>query len=253
MDYEKILSQIDLNSDDTLLVSSNMKPLALLFKKYGTKFIANDFIDILKLHLKDDGTLLFPSFNYGFSSGKAFDYKTTPPENMGTLSNTAFKRDDFIRTKHPVFSFFVWGKYANEFYSLNNKDAFSIDSPFGLMYNLKAKMLFIDIDYNRSFTYVHFVEQMEKAFYRYHKKFQNEYIDENGIKEMREYSIFVRDLEKNVKNNYNPLGQIFEDRGIAKRYQIETSNIVLLDLHAVYEVIKEQIKYHPENLVTYTK
>lgn len=253
MNYENILSDLDIQQGNTILVSSNIKPLALIFKKHAIRFNIDAFINQLQTSLTIEGTLLFPAFNYDFSSHKEYNYKLSIPQNMGSLSNQAFKRKDFIRTKHPVFSFMVWGRYAKKFYELKNIDAFSADSPFGELYNLKAKMVFIDVDYNKSFTYVHFVEQMENAFYRYHKKFQNYYIDENGKKEMREYSLFVRDLEKNVKNNYNPLGKILEELGIAKRYQIQNSNIIILDLFRAYDVIKDQIQYYPENLITYTQ
>lgn len=251
MPYISYLSKLDIKASDTILIASNIKQIALLCKKQGTRFDPHTFINQLQKLLTKEGTLLFPAFNYGFSSGKEFDYYTSAPENMGSLSNCAFTRDDFIRTQHPVFSFLVWGKQTQEFYNLNNKDAFSLDSPFGILYQLKAKMVFIDIDFNRSFTYVHFVEHMEHAFYRYHKKFQNYYTDKDGKKEMREYSLFVRDLDRNVKNNYNPLGPIFEAKGISKTFTADNSKTIILDLYKAYDIIKEQIKNHPQNLVTY--
>jgi len=244
--YE-FLDKLNLKKEDTLLVASNIIPLAFEFKKQGLDFNPDEFIDELQ---KRVSTLLFPAFNYQFCEGKTFDYKNTPPATiMGSLSLSAFKRKDFKRTKHPVFSFMVWGKYQDEFVNLNNIDAFGMDSPFGLLYKLKAKMLFINIEYNFSFTYVHFVEHQENANYRYHKAFSATYIDENGKESPKTYKLLVRDLEKGVVNNINPTGKILEEKNIAKKQILNNSEFVLVDLYKAYDVIAYQVKNNPLNLV----
>ena len=244
----KFLDDLDITKQDTLLVASNILFLAL----YVKGFKPNEFINELQ---KRVGTLLFPAFNYDFCSGKAFDYKNTPPSTViGSLSLSAFKREDFKRTKHPVFSFMVWGKNQDKFVSLENIDAFGIDSPFGLLYKLKAKMLLIDIDYNKSFTYIHFVEHQENAPYRYHKSFTAEYITNNS-KKTKTYKLFVRDIEKGVTNNINPTGKILEDKNVSKIYKFfdNKSTWRLIDLYKAYDIIAYQIKNNPLNLVTMDK
>ena len=173
---------------------------------------------------------------------------------MGTLSNTAFKRDDFKRTKHPIFSFMVWGKYQNELLKLNNISSFGIDSPFGFLYLNNAKMVFIDIDYNRSFTYLHFVEQQAGVDYRYNKVFESYYIDENGKKELKKYSMLVRDLEKGVVNNLNEVCKILEAKDISKVYNIlNKSTWKIVDLQKTFEIVKKEAIYNPTKLVKFEK
>ena len=240
------LDKLNLNKKDTLLVSSNIISLSMQIKSFD----ANVFIDNLKNRVN---TLLFPAFNYQFCEGKDFDYDNTPPSTlMGSLSLVAFKRKDFKRTKHPVFSFMVAGEHQKDFINLNNIDAFGKDSPFGLLYNLKAKMLFIDIDYNKSFTYVHFVEHQENASYRYHKKFSGNYI-KNNKKEYKTYKLFVRDLEKGVENNINPTGKILEENEVAVKYNIFNSDFILVDLYKAYDIIADQVNHNQLNLVRFTK
>ena len=251
--YKKFFEKIGLKSDDILLIASDITIFAFELLKEGIKFDANEFIDELKEYLKN-GTILFPAFNYGFCEGKVFDYKNTPPQNMGTLSNTAFKRDDFKRTKHPIFSFMVWGKYQNELLNLNNISSFGIDSPFGFLYLNNAKMVFIDIDYNRSFTYLHFVEQQAGVDYRYNKIFESYYIDENGKKELKKYSMLVRDLEKGVVNNLNEVCKILEEKEISKVYNILNKNTwKIVDLQKTFEIVKKEAIYNPTKLVKFEK
>ena len=251
MIYEKYFQQVGLKSNDILLVASNITTFGYELYKRKIKFNPNEFIDSLQDYLKN-GTILFPAFNYDFCRGEKFDYKNSPPQKMGALSNTAFKRDDFKRTKHPIFSFMIWGKYQKELIDLNNISSFGIDSPFGFLYLNNAKMLFIDVEYNHSFTYIHFVEQQAGVDYRYNKIFEAPYIDENGKKEIKKYSMLVRDLEKGVVNNSNPLGKILEKKGISKVNNIlGKSKWKIVDLNKSFDVIKKEAIYNPTNLVRF--
>ncbi len=250
--YEEYIKELDLKDDDTLLVGSNILTFGKELLKKGIKFDPNLFISELQSFLRN-GTLLFPAFDYDFCNKGVYNYNAPPPKLMGTLSKTAFKRDDFKRTLHPVFSFLVWGKHQDDFLKLQNVDAFSMDSPFGLLYKLKAKMLIIDVEYNHVFTYIHFVEFMEKAPYRYNKTFKGQYIKDNEVF-IKECRLYVRDEKQGVVNNSNELGNILEKKGIAKvYYPLGNSKWVLIDLYKVYSEIAYQIKNNPLSIVKFNK
>jgi len=252
--YKRYIKLLKLKKDDTLLVSSNILPFAYYSGlELGRAFNPTAFIDDLQSTIPE-GTLLFPVFNYGFCEGATFDYKNTPPQNMGTLSNAAFNRPDFSRTKHPVFSFMVWGKLKEEFLALNNSDAFGLDSPFALLYDMNAKNLLIDIPYNESFTFAHFVEEQERAPYRYTKSFTSDYIDEHGNKNRRTITLYVRRLEDGVENNINPTGKIMEGCNAVKIINpLLESTWKLIDLRQAYDIIAEQIHFNPDNIRTIKK
>ncbi len=251
--FEAIFQDIGLKSDDILLVGSNITKFAYELYLQNVRFDPNSFIDSLQNYL-EKGTLLFPAFNYDFCQGKAFDYKNSPPQNMGTLSNTAFTRGDFIRTKHPIFSFFVWGRYQKELVELDNIGSFGVDSPFGFLYLKRAKMVIIDVEYNHLFTYAHFVEQQAGVDYRYNKIFKAPYIDEHGNKETRKYSMLVRDLDRGVVNNLNQVGEILEQKGASQVYTpLGKSVWRVVDLYKAFDIIKHEAIYHPHNLVSFTK
>ena len=115
-------------------------------------------------------------------------------------------------------------------------------------------MLLIDVEYNHSFTYLHFVEQQAGVNYRYNKIFEAPYIDENDKKEIKKYSMLVRDLEKGVVNNSNPLGKILQERRISKVYNILGKSVWrVLDLNRSFDIIKNEAIYNPHNLVKFEK
>lgn len=239
--YAQLATRLEIRKGEILLVSSSLSRLILRSKKMEGGFDVNLFIDSFKSRLTEEGTLLFPTYHFGFCRGIMFDYKHTPSE-MGVLSNAALARRDFVRTRHPVYSFAVTGKYSRELLEMENRSAFGIDSPFHFLYEKKARMLIIGLDYQHSFTFVHYVEEKNKVPYRYLKDFEGLYVDETGRSNTRTYSLYVRDLERKVETCVNPMGEIFEKRGAATAHVLNGVVFRLVDLHAANALIEEDIR-----------
>jgi len=55
--------------------------------------------------------------------------------------------------------------------SFTNESSFGSDSPFAYLHREKGKMLMIGVDYQSSFTFVHYVEECRQVNYRYIKTF----------------------------------------------------------------------------------
>ena len=158
---------------------------------------------------------------------------------MGFITNIALSRADFIRTKHPIYSFAVSGKYSQDFFQLNNKGSFDSDSPFAMLERVNAKMLLVDVDYQNSFTFVHYVEECNSVSYRYNKNFEANYINPNGIKKSEIYSMFVRN--ENVQTNVNPIGEILENCDVSKYKIIDELETRLIDLNKSFKIISQDI------------
>lgn len=247
-----IASKLDIGRGDTLLVSSDLKGLLFRCLERGDSIDLNIFLESLMEVVGFEGTILLPTFNWDFCHGVTFDYHRTPGRT-GSLGKTALKRPDFVRTKHPIYSFAVWGKDAQKLYDMENRDSFGQDSPFAYLRDVKAKNLFIDVSYQDSFTFAHYVEEWEgKVPYRYGKNFTAGYIDEHGVEEERTYSMFVRDLDRNVQVTINPMEEQFREAEAVQEYRINEVNFRLLDLCKAYELMKRDILYNKSrNLCVY--
>ncbi len=195
--YKEIPSILGIERKDVVLLTSDITDLFLQCQEHGESFDANILINRFQEAIGKDGTLLIPTYNWGFCQGKTFDYKKTPSKT-GAISNAALRRKDFKRTKHPIYSFAVWGKDTDYLYSLNNIESFGPDSPFAYLETVNAKNVFIGASLRNSFTYIHYIEQKLGASYRYSKTFKSHYVDETGEDSVREYAMYVRDLERNV-------------------------------------------------------
>ena len=125
---------------------------------------------------------------------------------------------------------------------MNNTDSFGIDSPFNFLKEKNAKNFIIDVTLEHCFTFVHFVEEHSGVVkHRYVKDFQADYIDENGNKSRRTYSMFVRDLDLDVQTTIDPIEEDFVKSGCSKRFSINSSNILMVKLGDAYEVILNDI------------
>ncbi|MBD5522967.1 MAG: AAC(3) family N-acetyltransferase [Lachnospiraceae bacterium] len=247
-----IVDKLAINKGDTLLISSDLKGLLFQCLEHEDDTDLNIFLESLMETVGSEGTILLPTFNWDFCKGVTFDYHRTP-SRTGSLGKVALKRKDYVRTKHPLYSFAVWGKDAKRLYKMENKDSFGQDSPFAYLKEVRAKNLFIDVSYQDSFTFAHYAEEWEgNVPYRYIKEFTAGYIDEQGKEEIRTYSMFVRDLDKNVHVTINPMEEKFIEASAVRTYEINGVNFRLLSLDKAYELMKEDIlNNRSRNLCTY--
>jgi len=245
-DIREKLKEIGMSKGDVVYIASDITNLLYIAKnecdiliKDRDKFL-NNLVDMFKEVVGEEGTLMFPVFSWDYCRGKSFDYKTSPGE-VGALNNWILKnRQDFIRTKHPMYSFMVWGKYTHKLAAMNNQDAWSDAGPFKFLIDYHAKNLFFDIEAYKGITFVHYVEQQLKVPYRHPKYFFGDYTDKNGVTEKRCYSMYVRDWEVTmlgcITNKY------LIDNGLAAGTDCHGLMLTCCDLNKTYPVLVDDMK-----------
>lgn len=247
-DLRLVFYSLGLKKGDIVYVASNITLLLnTARKKYNVKTDAerniflNNLIDSLQKIVSEEGTILFPMYTWGFCRKKTFDRQVTKCE-VGILNNWVMdKRRDFIRTRHPIYSFMVWGKDAKYLESLENKDSWGKGSPFEYLHIKKAKMLMLDVHLKQCFTFMHYVEQCINVPFRYLKKFRSHYIDDGSDTE-RSYTMFVRDLDIDSEI-YEPDSMLI-DPGVMKEKYCEGVGIRLVELFDAYDVYKNDFIYN---------
>ena len=190
---------------DTLLLHSNIMRTLGLLRRNGYEPSVNTILESFIQSVGGQGTLVFPLFNFDFTSGVQFDIRTSK-SHMGALTEEARNHPNAVRTGHPIYSFCAIGKHANKFEGLDNVSGYGADSPFAMLRELDGKIAVLDIIENGSMTFHHHVEEMMLVNYRYMKYFEGDYIDRNGSKTKKSYSIYVRDLDSKVETNLEPIG-----------------------------------------------
>ncbi len=234
------VDEIPISDGDTILFSSDVIRLGYWFHKNHERLDLNVFLDLLVEKVGKKGTLMLPTYNWDFCGGKTFDYKHTLSKT-GAISQAALAHPSFKRTKHPIYSWAVAGKDRDFLCSLENTDSFDNKSPFHYLYEKKGKNVILDVSLQNCFTFVHYVEENVGVPYRYKKNFTADYIDENGKKTRRTYSMFVRDYDLDAEVKLDPLqNYLIENRTISIA-NAGLSQILSVPLDAAFVAIKDDI------------
>jgi aminoglycoside 3-N-acetyltransferase len=107
--------------------------------------------------------------------------------------------------------------------------------------------MIIDLRYNNSWTFAHFIEQNEGCDHRYLKGFSGVVVD--GDKTYGDtYYMLVRDLEKGIITNVEPMGEILEKEGIVKVKKIGESLVKLMKCGEAYRRTALEMKKNPRIL-----
>jgi len=251
--YTQIVDELPIQKGDIVYVVSDILELAKVCRDNGEAFDSESFIHSLQSAVGEDGTLLFPTFNWDFCKGVAFDYHKTIGKT-GTLGNKALKMPGFKRTRHPMYSFAVWGKTQSDLLALDNHSGFGENSPFMYMFKNKAKALVIGLTASIGNTFLHYVEQMVGVDYRYDKDFSAPYIDESGNAKNQTYSMYVRDMDLDPKHtSFTAIDEVMSTLGICKDIKINKIPFHVVDLPGMFEVVSLELRYNnANNLYTFT-
>ncbi len=226
---------------DVVYVSSDVSRLFKVCQEHGELFGYHDFIDAIIKVVGKEGTVLFPTFNWDFCHDIPFNYKKTMSQT-GILGHVAMKRPDFKRTKHPIYSFAVYGKDQDLLCNMDNVSSFGQDSPFAYLEKVKAHNILVDVPYIHCFTFMHYIEQKVGVTYRYEKMFTGDYIDENKVKQRKSYSMYVRNLDLDVVNDMTEMGNLLDAKRISILQIINGIEFRNVDLAACVPLFEDDIK-----------
>lgn len=240
MDYKSFVDQFKIKKGERIWLSSDVIKLALQFRKEGLKFDGSALIDAFQDAVGEEGTLLLPTFSFEFSNKGRYDIKRTKG-TTGVLGNIALGREDFSRTRHPMHSFAVWGKDKKALVSMNNRNSFGVDSPFGYCIRKHVKQIIIGTDYVHAMTFVHYAEVVCNVPYRFSKSFTGMYVDEDSTEGMRTYDYAARILEIKPEEQFNKIGTILETKDVSKRLNVYGLECYDVDLAQSFPIICSDI------------
>ncbi len=235
--------QLGLKKGDIVQISSDVSLLWKVCVENGEKFDLNAFLDEIISIVGPEGTILIPTFNWDFCSGKTFNYKTSPSQ-VGLLGEVARRRKDFIRTQHAIYSWAVAGRDAMLLYNNNNKDSFAADSPFGYLDRNNGLTLTIGIQTAYGFTISHYIEEKVGITYRYIKDFTADYIGRDGVRETRTYSMNVRDLDLDVDNRQDLIQVLLDKHNLIKKKEINGVLFSLGHFKDIIPVFEDDVRFN---------
>lgn len=241
--YSEILEGFNacgIRDGDTVLVHSALKSLGPVLNG------ASDVIDALLAATGLDeaghaeGTVLFPTFSFAFCSTGVWDARTSPSD-MGGLTEAARLRPRARRVPHPIYSFAALGADADDLGDLRPRAAFGPGSAFEYLREVDGLILLIGLDYHRSMTFFHHVEEVAGVDYRYPKDFPGRVTYADGSVEHGVWSMQVRDWDRGVVTSVNPMGALLEAEGVVRKVKIGAATVRAMRAREVFQLTMQHI------------
>lgn len=234
---------LGVEAGDTLLVHSSYKSFGPVDGGPQTVIRALE----MALDTEHDGTLIMPTFNFGFNKGEPWDVRSTPSK-MGVLTEIVRQDPRAKRVFHPFYSFAVLGRYAEMLGGLRYKSAYERNSVFGKLRDLDGKIMVIGLSYTNSMTFFHHIEQMEGVDYRFLKQFTGEVTDADGRTYTDTFEMLVRDIDKGVITEVDPMGFLMEEKGVIQVRKIGEADVKLMKANEVYAFTAREMRRDPHLL-----
>ncbi len=235
------LLDIGLIRGDTLLIHSALFRLGII-NCTEVKDILNTIYTIIKDIIGDSGTIVVPTFTFGFSSGEDFDIENTASKNMGNFSEYIRTHEASVRSKHPIQSVSALGDKAKWICELNSYSGFGKDSPFARLLEASGKILLLGRPVSTSF--VHLLEEYNQVPYRFWKEFSGNYI-KDGLCEYKTYGLFVRDHATNPQIQLKKIESVLTLAGKVKSCKLGGGMVHSINTKDYFEVVNEKLQKDP--------
>jgi aminoglycoside 3-N-acetyltransferase len=236
---KRLIERIKIQKGDIVMLHSSYKSFG------GVVGGPNEVLDAFLEVLGEEGTLLIPTFNFSsWTKDHYYDILETPSE-MGIITEIARLRSEAKRTRHPIYSFSVYGAKQKEFVNVDGLLGIGRDTVFDLFHKLNGTIVSIGLEYNNSFTLVHQAETMTEVGYRRYKDFGGIYLNENREVEIKKYSFFVR-ATSHVGTMVNPALEILFGKGVIKNTIIGRADVKYTKAVPFVEHLVPLTKSNPE-------
>ncbi len=236
------LIDVGVKPGDGLLVHSALQYLGHPIG--GVSIYLQALLDVLG----PDGTVVAPTFNFGFARGEPYDPHTTPSEGMGVFSEYLRQQREARRTSHPIQSLSVVGHFSGDLSKRETSSAFEAGSAFERMLELKFKILLLGASID-AISMLHYSEQRLGVPYRYWKEFSGLVLIGQGW-QRRTYRMYVRDLELDPRLTLQPVQEILQSRRQWATIQLNYGWISLCSMTDFVTAVDELLAQDPWSLVT---
>ena len=206
------------------------------------------YLDAIREAIGAEGTLVVPTFNFGFARGESYDPQTTPSQGMGAFSELVRQLPEARRTAHPLQSIAVIGRYRDDLASRDTASAFDPGSAFERMLDLDFKLLLLGAD-SRAVSMFHYCERKANVPYRYWKDFSGPVRTPDGW-QTRTYRMFVRDLELDPQLTLDPVVADMQAMGQWRSQALNYGQVTTCALQDFVSAADKYLASDPWSLVT---
>ncbi len=159
-------------------------------------------------------TLCVPTFTFSFCNGENYDVQKSR-SRMGALNEFIRQQPGTLRSVDPLLSVALVGADRDLVQNLGHASIGANSTFDKLARRNGVKFLFLGVPLGACFTYMHYLEWLEKTPYRYERAFSGQIIE--GEKTYEDtYQLFVRYHNVRVSQGSFQYGQILSDKALLR-------------------------------------
>lgn len=201
-----------------------------------------------------EGTnIIIPVFNFDCVSKKRFDSISSDGQS-GALGNALLKKHFKLRTYHPMYSFLCFGQKVDDYKKKRNKNATGKNSLWKNFIDENYDLVSIGHHWNRSFTHVHYIENLINVDYRNNLNFSVKYFETKKKFFNKKFSFFARKREicefSGITFNCDKL---FMKEKISKFYKFKNLISFKLNIQQASSMLFDDLSKNSEKLVSYIR
>lgn len=222
--FQSILDQLAIERGDTLYLGIDMARVPLpryeaaldpaAIKEREERW-CRFVLEELLARLGPEGTLLTPTFSYGYArDGRPYHHETSPSET-GPFTEYVRTRPGAIRSLHPLNSISGVGRHAAAILENVGKAGYGAMSPFARLTGYRTKFLCLGSPVGLALTYAHHLEHMYGVNHMYHKAYTTP-VYRKGEPVPGPWLCFVRYLGVGIEARIGRLEERLREQGLLK-------------------------------------
>ena len=231
-DLDKFFHKSGLYNSKYIYIYSDFRIYISFYKSDPEAYIKK----FLSLFTKKGITCIVPAFSYTVK-GKFNITKTR--SGVGLLGNFIMKKLKFQRSEHPLFSFIAIGKNKKIVKDIGIS-AFGKNSVHERLYKKNSSFLNFFRPLKQGNTLVHHIEQINKANYRYDKKFNTKVYQNNKLIK-KDYKAYLR-KDINKKEHFFTFSKVLKKikkEKIFKKKKLRNSEIIIYKYDDFYNLLNK--------------
>ncbi len=222
-------------------------------KNYNYFEVTEYILKYIQKTLGAEGNIIIPVFNFDCVSQKKFHFASSIGQS-GAFGNILLKKFFKLRTYHPMYSFLCFGKNAKIYQKKRNKNATGKDSLWKNFIDENYDLISLGHHWNRSFTHVHYIENILNVDYRFNLNFSLKYFKTKNNFSNKEFSFFARKKDICVFSGVTfYCDKLFMKEKISKFYKYKNLISFKLNIKQASDKLYEDLNMSSEKLISYIR
>ena len=225
----------------------------LNIKNYSYLDVTEYILNYIKKTLGKNSNIILPVFNFDCISQKKFDIINSEGQS-GAFGNILLKKFYNFRTYNPVYSFLCLGNKIDDYKKRKNRNASGKNSLWKNFVDENYDIITLGHHWNRSFSHVHYIENLADVDYRFNLDFSVKYYTSKNKYSYKNFSFFAR--KKKIctfSGTTFECDKLFLKEKISKFYRYKNLISFKLNMKQATDILLGDLNKNSEKLISYIR